>query len=388
MCLTLNDNLAIFRYNEQMKIYFTASTSGNGDLVPLYTHIIHLIEQHTVTLTSGPQIISPQMLEEDKKLTSKGIYDRQQKRIEDSDLVIAETSKPSHGVGGEIVYALSLGKPVLALVHTKFEDHISPMVAGNPSENLFIEYYDEDNIKHKLSDFIKHIEKIKKRKGKLIVIDGGDGSGKTTQAQLLVSYLKEKKIPVKYVDFPQYYKSFHGKTVAKFLRGEFGSMDEISPYLASLAYALDRASIKREMDEFLAAGGVIVANRYATSSMAHQAAKCKTEKEQNEFLKWIYELEYKVHKVPKENLVIYLHVPWKKSLELTQTRGDRAYLKGMKQDIAEKDLEHRKASEEMYLKLAKKHRHWKMVECVEKGKLLSREAIFEHVLQLVKPILS
>ncbi|PIV71081.1 hypothetical protein COW57_01560, partial [Candidatus Roizmanbacteria bacterium CG17_big_fil_post_rev_8_21_14_2_50_39_7] len=83
--------------------------------------IIHLIEQHTVTLTSGPQIISPQMLEEDKKLTSKGIYDRQQKRIEDSDLVIAETSKPSHGVGGEIVYALSLGKPVLALVHTKFE---------------------------------------------------------------------------------------------------------------------------------------------------------------------------------------------------------------------------------------------------------------------------
>jgi len=87
-------------------------------------------------------------------------------------------------------------------------------------------------------------------------------------------------------------------------------------------------------------------------------------------------------------LVIYLHVPWKKSLELTQTRGDRAYLKGMKQDIAEKDLDHRKASEEMYLKLAKKHRHWKTVECIEKGELLSREAIFEHVLQLVKPILS
>jgi dTMP kinase len=370
-----------------MKIYFTASTSGNGDLVPLYTHIIKLIQLHEVVLTSGPQIISSKMLEDDKKLTPKQIYERQQKRIEDSDLVIAETSKPSHGVGGEIVYALSLGKPVLALVHTKFEDHISPMLVGNPSDNLYIEYYEEDNAKNKINDFIKHIEKIKKRKGKLIVIDGGDGSGKTTQAELLVQFLKEKKVPVKYVDFPQYYKSFHGKTVAKFLRGEFGSMNEISPYLASLAYALDRASIKREMDEFLAQGGIIVANRYATSNMAHQAAKCKTEKEQTEFLKWVYELEYKVHKIPKENLVIYLHVPWKESLELTQSRGDREYLKGMKQDIAEKDLEHRKASEEMYLALSKKHRHWKTVECIENGKLLSREEIFNHVLALVKPIL-
>jgi dTMP kinase len=261
------------------------------------------------------------------------------------------------------------------------------MLAGNPSDNLYIEYYEEDNVQNKLNDFIKHVEKIKKRKGKLIVIDGGDGSGKTTQAQLLVSYLREKKIPVKYVDFPQYYKSFHGKTVAKFLRGEFGSMNEVSPYLASLAYALDRASIKREMDEFLALGGIIVANRYATSNMAHQAVKCKTEKEQNEFLKWIYELEYKVHKIPKENLVIYLHVPWKKSLELTQTRGDRAYLKGMKQDIAEKDLEHRKASEAMYMALAKKHRHWKTVECIEKGEIISREDIFKKILELVQPLL-
>jgi dTMP kinase len=371
-----------------MKIYFTASTSGNGDLVPLYAHIIHLIGQYTdISLTSGPQIVSQQMLNEDKKLTSKQIYERQQKRIDESDLVIAETSKPSHGVGGEIVYALSLGKPVLALVHTKFEDHISPMVAGNPSDNLYIEYYDEDNVKNKLKDFIKHIEKNKKRKGKLIVIDGGDGSGKTTQAHFLVEYLRKKQIPVKYVDFPQYYRSFHGKTVAKFMRGEFGQMNEVSPYLASLAYALDRASIKREMDDFLAAGGIIVANRYATSSMAHQAAKCKTEKEQNEFLKWIYELEYKVHKIPKENLVVYLHVPWKTAIDLTKSRGEQAYLKG-KNDIAEIDLEHRRASEAMYLALSKKHRHWKTIECVVNGKLLSREEIFEKVMELVKPILT
>ncbi|MFH0773387.1 MAG: nucleoside 2-deoxyribosyltransferase [bacterium] len=366
-----------------MKMYFTASTSGNGDLVPLYAHIIHLIKHHAVTLTSGQQIISKKMLSKDKELTSKQIYDRQQKRIEDSDLVIAETSKPSHGVGGEIVYALSLGKPVLALVHTKFEDHISPMVAGNPSENLFIEFYDEDSINNKLSDFIKHIEKIKKRKGKLIVIDGGDGSGKTTQAELLVKYLKSQKMPVKYMDFPQYYKSFHGKTVTKFLKGDFGKIDEVSPYLSSLAYALDRASVKREMDDFLTQGGYIVANRYATSNMAHQAAKCKTEKERGEFLKWIYELEYKVHKIPKENLVIYLHVPYQYAAELMRKRSLQ---KGVEQDIAEKSLDHQKNSEEMYLMLAKKHKHWKMVECVENGKLLSREVIFEKILALVKSL--
>ncbi len=367
-----------------MKVYFTASTSGNGEIVPLYAHIIRLIESHGVTFTSGPQIISPQMLDEDKKRSSKEIYKREQKRIEESDCVIAETSKPSHGVGGEIVYALSLGKPVLALIHTRFEDHISPMLAGNPSENLFIERYDEDSVKNKVSDFIKHIEKLKKRKGKLIVIDGGDGSGKTTQAELLVAHLKEKNISVKYFDFPQYYKSFHGKTVAKFLRGEFGSMEEISPYLASLAYALDRASVKREMEEFLSQGGIIIANRYATSNMAHQGAKCKTEKERDEFLKWVYELEYKVHKIPKENLVIYLHVPWKTALALTAKRKDQIYLKGMKQDMAEKDLEHRKASEEMYLFLAKKYKHWKTVECVENGEILSIEAIQKKIQELVK----
>ncbi len=368
-----------------MKIYFTASTSGNGDLVPLYAHILHLIGEYDVTLTSGPQIVSQRMLDEDKKLSSKEIYTRQQKRIEESDLVIAETSKPSHGVGGEIVYALSLAKPVLALVHTKFEDHISPMLAGNPSDNLYMEYYDEDNVQHKIKDFIKHIEKTKKRKGKLIVIDGGDGSGKTTQAHFLVEHLKKNNIPVKYVDFPQYYKSFHGKTVGKFLKGEFGKIDEVSPYLASLAYALDRASIKREMDEFLGKGGVIVANRYATSSMAHQAAKCKTDKEQNDFLRWIYELEYKVHKIPKENLVIYLHVPYQFAANLAK---ERAIKKGYEQDIAEKNTEHQQRSEDMYLQLAKKHRHWKTIECVTGNTILSREEIFKKVLQLVTTILS
>lgn len=367
-----------------MKIYFTASTSVNGELAPSYKQIVTYIKNHHATLTSGEQIIKKEMLDEDKLLGSKQIFERQNKRIEESDLIIAETSKPSLGVGGEIVYALSLGKPVLALINTTFEDTISPMLVGNPSDNLYIEYYDQDNLRHKVHDFIQHVHRLKKRKGKLIVIDGGDGSGKTTQATLLVEYLKAHKIPVKYVDFPQYRRTFHGKTVGRFLTGEFGGINQVSPYLASLAYALDRASAKREMDEFLALGGVIIANRYATSSMAHQSAKFTDEAEKADFLKWIYELEYKVHKIPKENLVIYLHVPWQFAAELAQKR---AVQKGQKQDIAEKSYEHQKASEIMYLQLTKKYRHWKQIDCVQNNQLLKKEYIQEQIIDLVKPFL-
>jgi len=363
-----------------MKIYFTASTSVNGELHPQYNLIVKYIKNNNAILTSGEQIVTPKLLEEDKKHTSQQIFERQKKRIESSDLIIAETSKPSHGVGGEIVYALSLGKPVLALIDTKFEDAISPMLVGNPSDNLFVEYYDQDNLQMKVGDFISHINKSLGRKGRLIVIDGADGSGKTTQAKLLVDFLKQKKMSVKYVDFPQYRRSFHGKTVGKFLQGEFGSINEVSPYLASLAYALDRASVKREMDEFLAQGGIIVANRYATSSMAHQAAKFKMEKERADFLKWVYELEYKVHKIPKENIVVYLHVPYLFAADLAKKRAEQ---KGVKQDIAEKSLDHQKSSEEMYLMLSKKYKHWKTIECVQNNAMTDRESIQKQIRTLV-----
>lgn len=367
-----------------MNIYFTASTSHNGDLTPLYKTILKLLQSPDLNIVSGHQIVDPAMLEADARLTSKKIFEREMASIDRSDVVIAETSKPSLGVGGEIVYALSKNKPVLALINTQYEDKISPMLVGNPSEKLYIEYYNEDNLAFKLDEFIKHVTRISKRKGKLIVIDGGDGSGKTTQAQLLVEYLKKQKIPVKYMDFPQYYHSFHGKIVAKFLRGEFGKMEEVSPYLISLAYALDRASVKNEMYDFLERGGYIIANRYTTSNMAHQGAKFEVEKERKDFLKWLYELEYKVHKLPKENLVVYLYVPWQAGLELTSKKSTRNYLKGQTQDIAEKDLKHRVNSEKMYLDLAKKYKHWHKIDCVIEGNILPIDTIHHKIISLLQ----
>jgi len=348
------------------------------------------ISKHKVNVLSGYQVVNKNVLKEDKKLSASEIYNREKMMIDKADFIIAEVSKPSLGVGAEIVYALNEGKPVLAMVRTDYEDKISPMLIGNPSENLYLEYYRNqdfqkiiDKFVSNMSVMIKHKKILREHAGKLLVIEGGDGSGKTTQVSLLHDFFKKQHIPVRIVDFPQYYTSFHGNTVARFLRGEFGNIDQVSPYLASLSYALDRASIKKEMTDFLKKGGYLIANRYATSSMAHQAARFHDTKKQSEFLKWIYELEYKVHKIPKEDLVIYLYVPWKIAKQLTEKKGYQAYMKNKKKDISEKD-DHRMASEKMYLKLADSFPHWITINCIENKSIMPVDKIHQKIIEILK----
>lgn len=364
-----------------LKVYFTASTSFDGEYLKNYRTILNLLKKTNSKILSGEQIVKRSLLKKDQKLPEEMIFKRERRLIDEADLVVADVTKPSIGVGGQIVYALMREKPVLALVYKENEDCISPMIAGNPSDNLFLEHFDLDNLHLILKNFLHYIRQLKKKKGRLIVIDGGDGSGKTTQAKLLIKHLKANKYLTKYLDFPRYYTSFHGQMVAKFLRGEFGSLDKVSPYLASLAYALDRASVKEEMNEYLLKGGYIVANRYATSNMAHQGAKLSSEKERRDFLNWIFELEYKIHKIPKEDVVIYLHVPYQMALKLTSNKGVRKYLKGKKKDIHEQDIEYRKKTEEMYLHLSQKHKHWIKINCVKEDKILSRKMIHQKIIE-------
>ena len=305
--------------------------------------------------------------------------------IDKADGVIVDATNLGSDLGGEIVYALMKKKHVLALIHGKNADELSPMLLGNPSDRLFIEHYEAESIQYALSSFLSYLKNVSVRNGKLIVIDGGDGSGKGTQAKLLTDYLVHKKIEYRLYDFPRYYTSFHGATIGRLLSGEFGELDTISPYLASLAYAIDRASLKAEMDDYLAQGGLIIANRYATSNMAHQGGRIKSITERHKFWKWLYELEYKEHKIPKEDLVIYLYVPWQIGMELTKKKEDRGYLKGKKLDIVEEDINYRLKSEEMFLELCSKNEHWHKIDCITKeGKMLSMETIHQKIIALLR----
>lgn len=363
-----------------MRIFFTAATTNNGDFLTQEKAIVAVIKKLGHTLTSGEQILDHRKLANDAVLSPEEIFYREKQAMEEADCVIAEVTKPSSGVGGELVYALTHHKPVLALFYKDAPNELSTMISGNPSDHLYLEHYDEDSLPILIKHFLEQVEVEKNRRGRLIVIDGGDGSGKTTQSELLTKYLVNQGVGVKSFDFPRYYSSFHGKMAGRFLAGEFGA--NVSPYLASLAYALDRASAKEEMDLWLSHGGVIVCNRYATSNMAHQGARLPKEA-RKEFLEWIDELEYKVHKIPREDIVIYLHVPWRIGMELTEKKGDRAYL-GSNKDILEANEHHRQESEAMYLSLAKSRRNWVTVECVENGSILPKEVIHERVLTALR----
>lgn len=363
--------------------YFTASTSFDGKYLDNYKKIIKYLEENRCHLISGKQIVDQNLLKKDEKINKKKIYARETERIDAADCVIAEVSHPSHGVGGEIIYALNHNKPVLGLLFEDGENKISPIIEGNPADIFFLERYSLEKLPYILKNFTNYVGNLKKRKGKLVVLEGGDGSGKTMQAKMLIDWLKRESIPHKYIDFPQYYASFHGKTVARFLRGEFGDIDQVSPYLASLAYAVDRATIKEEVEDFLNQGGLVVANRYATSSIAHQGAKFTNAAEKEKFISWLYDMEYKAHRIPKENLVIFLYVPWQVSNRLLENKKKGLYLKG-KEDIHERNLKYRKQVEKTYLELSKKYRHWVQVDCVKNGKLLSPQEIHHIILGILR----
>lgn len=347
----------------------------SADYKKRIAHLITQLKQNRHTILNGVSIDS---------LSDRELFMKQKSNIDNADCIIADVTSPTMDMGGQIVYGLTKDIPVLALIYKENKDELTPMLSGNPSENLFIEHYDEKNLKFILKKFTDHLSFLKKNSGHLIVIDGGDGSGKATQTKLLSDFLSKQKIAHRIYDFPQYYSSFHGATIGRLLSGEFGTLDTISPYLAALAYALDRASVKEEMADYLKKGGIIICNRYATSTMGHQTARFDNPLEKQKFLKWQYELEYKIHKIPKEDVVIYLYVPWKIGIDLTMKKADRGYTKGQKMDIMEKDLEYRKNGEEMFLALCKREKHWHKVDCVKAHNLRSKEEIHVELIEYLK----
>jgi dTMP kinase len=227
------------------------------------------------------------------------------------------------------------------------------------------------------------------RRGKLIVIDGTDGSGKATQIGLLLKHLKQEGRKVKLVDFPEYYSNFFGAFIGHCLSEQYYNFVKVHPKIASVLYAADRFESKDKIQKWLTEGNIVIANRYASANQIHQGGKIANTKKRESYLKWLAEMEYEVFKIPRPDAVFYLSVPVPVVLRLIKERNKtqaRAYL-GKKKDLAEKDVSHLKNSRKSALWLAATQKGWIKIECVKNGELESREDIHDKIYEKVIKIL-
>ncbi len=170
-----------------------------------------------------------------------------------------------------------------------------------------------------------------------LVIEGLDGSGKSTQLKLLREYLEQHAVPYRYLHFPRLEEGIYGELVARFLRGEMGSNDQVDPYLVALIFAGDRADASETIRQWMEDGNLVIVDRYVYSNIAFQCAKLASREEQNRLRDWILEFEFGYNHLPKPDLNLYLNVPFeftRKQLNLARDGDDRTYLKG-ERDIHE-----------------------------------------------------
>lgn len=222
--------------------------------------------------------------------------------------------------------------------------------------------------------------------GKLIIIESGsDASGKATQTKKLYDRLVSEGYNVKKVEYPNY-DSETSTLVKMYLRGDFGkNPSDVDAYVASTFYAVDRyASFKTQWEEFYNKGGIILADRYTTSNMVHQASKME-ESERDKYLDWLFDYEFNMYKIPKPDAVIFLDVPVDFSKNLMKDR-DNKFTGEKEKDIHEKDLEYLKKCYENSLYIADKY-GWKKIECIKDNSLRSIESIHEEIYENIKGII-
>lgn len=219
-------------------------------------------------------------------------------------------------------------------------------------------------------------------RGKLIVLEGTDGTGKTTQAQLMARRLEREGVSFREVDFPRYGSPF-AAPVERYLQGDLGRRPgDVSAYAASTLYAVDRyASYKQDWEADYAGGALILANRYTTSNAVHQASKLP-EEERQEYLDWLFDLEYRRLALPAPDLVIYLDLPAEVSAQMLRRRQEATHTKA---DIHEQDEAYLRACRESARGIAGRL-GWRMVDCSREGAVRTPEDIHQELWELVRPL--
>jgi len=214
-----------------------------------------------------------------------------------------------------------------------------------------------------------------------IVIEGLDGSGKSTQLQMLREYLQSRNIPYEFVHFPRTDSPFFGELIARFLRGDLGSNDTVDPYLVALLYAGDRRDAAPTIRQRLKEGKMVVADRYVFSNIAYQCAKIDDIHLKNDLKNWILKLEYEYFGIPAPDLNIFLDVPMhfvEKNLSAARIGEDRNYLKG-NTDIHEEDLNFQRKVRETYLWIVQSEPTMRVIPCYDENEMLPAKKVFHRL---------
>ena len=220
----------------------------------------------------------------------------------------------------------------------------------------------------------------------LVVLEGLDGAGKSTQVKKLRSYLESRLGSLEYIHFPRYDAPVYGDLISRFLRGDFGSNEAVHPQLVALLFAEDRHGAAPQMKQTLASGGTVLLDRYVYSNIAYQCAKVKNSEEAADLREWIFNTEYGDFDLPRPDLNIFLDVPIgfvESKLKSQRGGADRDYLEGA-QDIHEADIEFQKRVREIYRQQCEIDPKFIRIDCSDEyGQMLPPDEIFAKVKEVV-----
>lgn len=219
--------------------------------------------------------------------------------------------------------------------------------------------------------------------GKLIVFEGTDGSGKSTQFELLTKRLQAQNIDFRTMVFPQYSEP-SSSLIRMYLGGEFGSRpSDVNAYAASTFYAVDRyASYQKVWKDYYRSGGLMLSDRYTTSNAVHQASK-EPEERREEYFRWLYDFEYRHMELPKPDIVIYLDVP---TVLTEQMLRRREHATNTLADIHEQNMDYLRLCRKTGLQAAEFY-GWTIIHCAKDGKMRSIEDIHNEIYALVQSCL-
>ena len=225
----------------------------------------------------------------------------------------------------------------------------------------------------------------------LIVLEGLDGAGKSTQVKRLKEYLTERCGSLEYIHFPRYDAPVYGDLISRFLRGDFGSNEAVHPQLVALLFAEDRHGAAPVMRKALEEGKTVLLDRYVYSNIAYQCAKLQDLQERRKLRDWIFNTEYGDFELPEPDLNLFLDVPIgfvEQSLAHQREGQDRQYLSGA-QDIHEASIAFQKAVRDMYVAETARDPKFRRIDCSgTQGEMLPPDVIFDKVRAAVDPFLA